>query len=82
MIAHIHPTLLSGTIPAIASKSVAHRLIIVAALANGDTHIKCNTTCADIDATIRCLTALGAKIDAVDDGFMVCLLYTSDAADE
>lgn len=71
MIAHIHPTLLSGTIPAIASKSVAHRLIIVAALANGDTHIKCNTTCADIDATIRCLTALGAKIDAVDDGFMV-----------
>ena len=41
MIAHIHPTLLSGTIPAIASKSVAHRLIIVAALANGDTHIKC-----------------------------------------
>lgn len=71
MIAHIHPALLSGTIPAIASKSVAHRLIIVAALANGETHVRCNTTCADIEATIRCLVALGAHIEAVDDGYLV-----------
>lgn len=71
MIAHIRPALLSGTIPAIASKSVAHRLIIVAALANGETRVRCNTTCDDIDATIRCLTALGARIERDDDGFTV-----------
>ena len=71
MIAHIRPALLSGTIPAIASKSVAHRLIIVAALANGETRVRCNTTCNDIDATIRCLTALGARIERDDDGFTV-----------
>lgn len=71
MIAHIRPALLSGTIPAIASKSVAHRLIIIAALANGDTHVSCNTTCADIDATIRCLVKLGARIEPVEDGYDV-----------
>lgn len=71
MLAHIRPALLSGTIPAIASKSVAHRLIIVAALANGDTHVRCNTTCADIEATIRCLVELGARIQAVGDGYLV-----------
>ena len=53
-----HPSPLKGTVPAIASKSMAHRLIICAALANGETHVTCNTTCADIEATVRCLTAL------------------------
>ena len=71
MIARIHPTKLSGSVPAIASKSMAHRLIIAAALSSGTTHVVCNTTCADIDATVRCLTSLGARIATVDDGFEV-----------
>lgn len=71
MIATIHPRPLAGTVPAIASKSVAHRMIIAAALANGDTRVRCNTSCEDIDATIRCLTALGARILPVEDGFEV-----------
>lgn len=71
MIARIQPATLSGSISAIASKSVAHRLIIAAALANGQTEVRCNTTCADIDATCRCLRALGARIEAVADGFVV-----------
>ena len=50
---------------------MAHRLIICAALANGETHVTCNTTCADIEATVRCLTALGARIETVEDGFQV-----------
>ena len=41
------------------------------ALANGETHVTCNTTCADIEATVRCLTALGARIETVEDGFQV-----------
>lgn len=71
MRAIINPTPLSGTVTAIASKSMAHRLIIAAALSSGPTHVTCNTTCADIDATIRCLVALGAKIDVVSDGYTV-----------
>mgnify|MGYP002224048298 CR=1 FL=1 len=50
MLARITPSPLKGTVPAIASKSMAHRLIICAALANGETHVACNTTCADIEA--------------------------------
>ena len=71
MLARITPSPLKGTVPAIASKSMAHRLIICAALANGETHVTCNTTCADIEATVRCLTALGARIETVEDGFQV-----------
>ena len=71
MIARIEPGPLAGTVPAIASKSVAHRVIIAAALANGTTRIACNTTCADIDATIRCLETLGARIERTDEGFLV-----------
>ena len=71
MLARITPSPLKGTVPAIASKSMAHRLIICAALANGETHVTCNSTCADIEATVRCLTALGARIETVEDGFQV-----------
>lgn len=71
MIARITPGTLAGTIPAIASKSVAHRMIIAAALANGQTHVICNTVCDDIEATIGCLEALGARCERVADGFMV-----------
>lgn len=71
MLAKINPKPLSGTVPAISSKSMAHRIIIAAALANGVTRVACDTTCADIDATIRCLTAIGAKIDPIDGGFEI-----------
>ncbi|MDO4436749.1 MAG: 3-phosphoshikimate 1-carboxyvinyltransferase [Coriobacteriaceae bacterium] len=71
MLARINPQPLSGTVPAIASKSMAHRIIIAAALANGVTRIACDSTCADIDATIRCLTALGARIQWVSGGLEV-----------
>lgn len=71
MLARINPKPLSGTVPAIASKSMAHRIIIAAALANGVTRVACDTTCADIDATIRCLTALGSRITLIEGGFEI-----------
>lgn len=77
MIARIEPTRLAGNVPAISSKSVAHRMIIAAALANGKTRIACSTTCADIDATVRCLAALGARIERTDEGFEVVPLPKS-----
>lgn len=58
----ITPSPVSGTIEGIASKSFAHRALICACLANGESKIRINTTSADIEATISCLRSLGAEI--------------------
>ncbi len=58
----LFPCPLGGKISAIASKSQAHRLLICAALADRPTEILCPDTSQDIDATARCLSALGAEI--------------------
>ncbi len=71
MKATIYPSPLSGDIPAIASKSQAHRLLICAALADTATTIACPTLSADITATADCLTALGASIAYADGIFTV-----------
>ena len=49
---------LSGEMPAIASKSMAHRLMICAALAKEQTEISCATTSKDMEATAACLSAM------------------------
>lgn len=56
------PSAPHGTLRAIASKSVAHRLLICAAFADAPTRIRCEQTNEDIDATAACLVALGATI--------------------
>ena len=71
MKATIYPSLLSGSIRAIASKSQAHRLLICAALAEGCTRIRCSTLSQDILATAACLRALGAGITYTDGVFHV-----------
>lgn len=53
---------LHGTVAAIPSKSHVHRLLICAALADRPTDIHCPVTSDDMDATVRCMTALGATI--------------------
>ena len=67
----VHPGRLSGTIPAIPSKSAAHRLLILAALADGKTDIACPAVSKDILATANCLAALGAEIERRPWGFSV-----------
>ena len=62
MIARLKPSVPSGTVKAIASKSVAHRLLICAAFADGETRIRCEETNRDIEATAECLSALGAAV--------------------
>ena len=71
MIARITPAKLGGTIPAIASKSDAHRLLILAALSRGETLLRMEQRSEDIDATICCLRALGATIEVLPDGVLV-----------
>ena len=61
----------NGKVKAIASKSAAHRALICAAFASESTEIICTETNADIDATARCLGALGAKITRREDRFVV-----------
>ena len=65
MIVTITPRKLSGTIAAIPSKSHVHRLLICAALGDRPATLPCRVVSQDIEATMRCLRALGAEI-AVD----------------
>ena len=58
----IHPGKLHGRVQAPPSKSHAHRALICAALADGETLLTGAGASRDIEATARCLTALGAQI--------------------
>lgn len=68
---NIIPHELTGSINAISSKSVAHRLLICASLADKPCTIACTTTSADIMATVSCLCELGARITRTQTGFRV-----------
>ena len=61
----VEPGSRSGHITVPASKSYAHRLLICAALADAPAVIECDGISKDIEATIECLKALGAKIEVV-----------------
>ncbi len=58
----ITPAPLHGALPAIASKSDAHRLAICAALADKPTTISLPSTSVDIETTLDCLASLGATV--------------------
>ena len=55
---NINPSPLFGTVPAIPSKSMAHRLFICAALAGDPGSVYCRSTSNDIEATKACLDAM------------------------
>ena len=67
----IQPGSLNGTVRAIPSKSQAHRLMICAAFSDAQTYLECPQTNADIEATARCLNALGAEIQRTVDGYQI-----------
>lgn len=56
-----------GSVTAPSSKSMAHRLLISAALAEGESRVHGVPFCDDVLATIDCLTALGAKFTVEGD---------------
>ncbi|MBR5307234.1 MAG: 3-phosphoshikimate 1-carboxyvinyltransferase [Clostridia bacterium] len=62
MIAKISPSKISGCVKAPPSKSMAHRYIICASLAEGKSRIDNIAYSEDIKATLDCMEALGAKI--------------------
>ncbi len=67
----IRPSPIAGSIRAIPSKSHAHRLLICAAFADRETTLQMGAGSEDIDATARCLTALGARIARERDAVTV-----------
>ena len=71
MIVNLEAAVLSGTLPAIPSKSAAHRLLICAALADRETEIACPVLSKDIQATADCLRAMGADIRYEEGSFRV-----------
>ena len=71
-----HPEL-SGNINSIPSKSHVHRLLIAAALYGRHTKIICDGKFSDdINATIKCLQALGAEITISEGEISVCGMCT------
>ena len=54
----LHKQFVRGTLAAIPSKSIAHRLLICAALCQSPTEIECAGSSADIEATLNCLRAV------------------------
>lgn len=61
----IWPARLQGTVHVPSSKSMGHREIICAGLAEGTSIIDNISMSEDIEATCRCLMALGVKIESV-----------------
>lgn len=59
----ITPAFLGGSIDIPPSKSISHRALIAASLARGESTVENLLECADTEATIEALTALGAKIE-------------------
>ena len=69
--ARFTPSELAGTVMAPASKSHLHRLLIAAALSEAPCVIRRTGPSEDIDATVRCLCALGASIECRGDEMYV-----------
>ncbi len=66
------PTKLQGDITAINSKSDAHRKLICAACAQSPSFLPLQKPyCADIIATMQCLTALGAQFSEQEHGVQI-----------
>ena len=69
----IKPSHLRGTVNAPPSKSMAHRLLIAAALADGESTITNVEYSQDVLATIDCLRAIGAVIEECEHQNALCI---------
>ncbi|HIT69864.1 MAG TPA: 3-phosphoshikimate 1-carboxyvinyltransferase [Candidatus Aphodomonas merdavium] len=71
MSALIYPARLRGCVRAPASKSQAHRLLILAALSDAPSQIHLANLCADLEATLGALQALGAAVERTAYGVAI-----------
>ena len=75
----IIPTRLGGAVTPPPSKSQAHRLLIAAALGRGESRLSNVAFSQDIEATVRCLEALGAAFTREPDGLRVRGIFADGA---
>ncbi len=76
-----YPAKLRGSLTAIPSKSDAHRKLICAALSDIPSCLRIQPPfCEDIQATIRCLTALGAVFTPASGGLHITPCKAPDTA--
>ena len=71
MIRRIEPGPRSGEVLIPASKSHAHRMLILAALSDSESRLRCRGLSKDILATMDCLSALGAEIREEEDLLLI-----------
>ncbi len=81
MKAKITPKKIEGIIDAPPSKSMAHRLLISSALSSGETVIDGISDSGDMNATLRCLYALGAKFEKDGEELRIEGLDIKDISD-
>lgn len=74
----VSPRALCGTVEAIPSKSVAHRMLICAALSDKPVKVALSSSNADIDATVNCLRALGSQITVANGVYSVTPVKPTD----
>lgn len=67
----VAPSVAEGTVKAPPSKSMAHRLLICAAMAKGKSTLSGVSVCEDVLATIDCLRALGVRCEWHDEDVTV-----------
>ncbi len=67
----ITPEALRGSVTPPPSKSQSHRLLIAAALAHGESRLTGIEPSQDVEATLRCLTELGAEFRPCPGGLLV-----------
>lgn len=67
----IEPSVLEGTVQVPSSKSMGHRMMICAALANGKSKIYNVNMSKDLEATKAALESLGASFEQIDDVWYV-----------
>lgn len=60
-----------GRVQAVSSKSAGHRAIIAAALSEKPVDIHINCISQDIEATCRCISALGGAAEKIDGGLRI-----------
>ena len=77
----LRPGSRTGRVTIPASKSRAHRLLIMAALSDAPVTLECNGFSNDILATVNCLNALGCSITTEQDRLIHIdpLYYTAEA---
>lgn len=62
---------LAGTAPLVGDKSLSHRILLLAAIADGPTRIGRLSPCRDVARTCAALAALGVAMTADGDGLVV-----------